>query len=150
MFFGEYERTVDYKGRLTIPAHLVGTEEDVDWTRVMVIKADPPCLYLYDLQTWKAVLNEAYASMDDDELRLFMHRSLSDAQLSELDNLKRLTIPAQLLEHAGIEKRTVIVGMGNRLEVWAPAVWHTYLDTMEDVQIPSISDLSRARIREVS
>lgn len=150
MFFGEYERTVDYKGRLTVPAHLLIAQDDVDWAKVMVVKADPPCLYLYDLHTWKSVLNEAYGSMDDDELRLFMHRALSDAQLTELDNLKRLTIPAQLLQHAQIEKRTIIVGMGSRLEVWDPDIWHTYLGTMEEVQIPSISDLSRARIREVS
>lgn len=150
MFFGEYERTVDYKGRLTIPAHLLNAGESADWTRVMIVKADPPCLYLYDLETWKAVLNEAYRGMDDDELRLFMHRALSDAQLSELDNLKRITIPSQLLEHAGIEKRSVIVGMGNRLEIWDPGVWHGYLETMAEVEIPSISDLSRARIREVS
>lgn len=150
MFFGEYERTVDYKGRLTIPGHLLDAGDQGDWNRVMIVKANPPCLYLYDLDTWKAVLNEAYRDMDDDELRLFMHRALSDAQLSELDNLKRITIPAQLLGHARIEKRSIIVGMGNRLEIWDPDVWQRYLETMADVEIPSISDLSRARIREVS
>lgn len=150
MFFGEYERTVDYKGRLTIPPHLLEGSEHADWSRVMVVRGDAPCLYVYDLHTWKAVLDEAYGGMDDDEARLFMHRALQDAHLSEVDSLKRISVPAALLEHAAIEKRTVVVGMFNRIELWEPDRWQEYLDGMADVTIPSIADLSRVRIREVS
>ncbi|HCF99892.1 MAG TPA: hypothetical protein DEV93_05045 [Chloroflexi bacterium] len=150
MFFGEYERTVDYKGRLTIPAHLLEPTDSADWSRVMVVKGDASCLYVYDVKTWKVVLDEAYKSMDDDESRLFMHRALQDAQLSDVDNLKRISVPMSLLSHAAIEKRTTIVGMFNRLELWDPERWQGYLDTMEEVPVPSIADLSRARIREVS
>ncbi|HEX6507008.1 MAG TPA: hypothetical protein VF221_05180 [Chloroflexota bacterium] len=150
MNFGEYERTVDYKGRITVPAHLLVGSDDADWSRAMILKSEQACLYLYDLQTWKAVLDEAYRSMDDDESRLFMHRALSDAQLSDVDNLKRITVAAPLLEHAGIEKRAIIVGMFNRLELWNPETWHAYLETLDDVPVPTISDLSRARIRQVS
>lgn len=149
MHFGEYERTVDQKGRISLPAHLLQSPH-ADWTKVMIVKGDHQALYLYDLTTWQAVLDEAYKSMDDDEVRLFMHRTMSDAQLSEVDNLKRITIPAALLRHAGIEKRGVIVGMFNRLELWDPDTWNTYLESMGDVELPSIADLSRARIREVS
>ena len=150
MLFGEYERTVDYKGRMTVPAHLLSSGEDTDWSQVMVLKGEQPCLYLYDLKTWQAILDEAYRSMDDDESRIFMHRALSNAHLSEIDNMKRVTLPAPLLEHAGIEKRAVIVGMFNRLEVWDPESWQQYVSSLEDVPVPSISDLSRARIRQVS
>ena len=116
----------------------------------MVVKADSPCLFVYDLHTWKAVLDEAYRIMDDDESRLFMHRALSDASLSDIDNLKRITIPAPLLEHSHIEKRAMVVGMFNRLELWSPEEWQSYLSALEDVAVTSIADLSRARIREVS
>jgi MraZ protein len=150
LYFGEYERTVDYKGRLTLPGHLLSPTEDADWSRVMVVKGDTPCLFLYDLVTWKAVLDEAYRSMDDDESRLFMHRALANATISDVDNLKRVTIPAALLEHARIDKRATIVGMFSRLELWSPDEWQAYLATLEDVPVPSIADLSRARIREVS
>ena len=108
MYFGEYERTVDYKGRLTVPAHLLAPLPDRDWSKVMVIKGEPSCLYVYDLATWGAVLDEAYRSMDDDESRLFMHRALADAALSDVDNLKRITIPAPLLGHAEIDKQSVV------------------------------------------
>src|SRR5579859_3636037 len=147
--FGEYERTVDYKGRLTVPAHLLLASHDVDWTRVMVVKGDARSLYLYDIRTWQAVLDEAYRSMDDDEGRLFMHRALSDAHLSEVDNLNRVTLPAPLLQHAAIEKRAIVVGMFNRLELWSPENWSAYLENLQEVEIPSIADLSRARIRQV-
>jgi MraZ protein len=88
--------------------------------------------------------------MDDDESRLFMHRALANATISDVDNLKRVTIPAALLEHARIDKRATIVGMFSRLELWSPDEWQAYLATLEDVPVPSIADLSRARIREVS
>jgi MraZ protein len=150
VYFGEYERTVDYKGRLSVPGHLLAPSDDVDWSRAMILKADPPSLYVYDLTTWKAVLDEAYRSLDDDESRLFMHRALADAHLSEVDNLKRITIPAPLLAHAGIDKRVVLVGMFSRLELWEPQAWKTYVEGMQEVPVPSIADLSRARIRQVS
>lgn len=116
----------------------------------MVLKGEQRCLYVYDLMTWQAILDEAYRSMDDDESRIFMHRALSDAHLSEVDNMKRLTLPAPLLEYAGIDKRVIVVGMFHRLEVWQPEAWTSYVATLEEVPVPSISDLSRARIREVS
>ncbi len=150
MYFGEYERTVDYKGRLTVPSHLLVASDDADWSKVMVLKSEPRCLYVYDLETWKVVLDEAYRSMDDDESRLFMHRALSDAQLSDVDNLKRITLSAPLLEHADVQKKAIVVGMFNRLEVWNPDGWLAYLETLHEVPVPSISDLSRARIRQVS
>lgn len=150
MYFGEYERTVDYKGRLTVPAHLVVSGVDTDWSRVMIVNGESPSLYLYDLKTWKLILDEAYRTLDDDECRLFMHRAVSDAVLSDVDNLKRITVPATLLEYAGITKRVVVVGMFNRLELWNPERWFEYLEAIVEVPVPSIADLSRARIREVS
>ncbi len=150
MYFGEYERTVDHKGRLTVPGHLLVASADSDWSKVMILKAESACLYIYDLETWRTVLDEAYQSMDDDEGRLFMHRVMGDAHLSDVDNLKRISVPAPLLNHAAIDKRAIIVGMFNRLEVWSPEGWESYLENVAEVQIPSIADLSRARIRHVS
>lgn len=150
MLFGEYERTVDYKGRLTVPSHLLVADGDADWSRVMVLKGEQSCLYVYDVGTWQTILNEAYRSLDDDESRVFMHRALSDAHLSDVDNMKRITVPGPLLEHAHIDKRVVLVGMFNRLEVWDPDQWSVYVSSLDEVPVPSISDLSRARIREVS
>lgn len=150
MYFGEYERTVDQKGRITVPGHLLAGSSDLDWSRVMVVKGEEACLYVYDLGTWKAVLDEAYRSMDDDESRIFMHRALSDAHLSDVDNLKRISVPAPLLQYAGIDRKTVIVGMFSRLELWDPEAWRSYLAGLDEVAVPSIADLSRARIREVS
>lgn len=150
MYFGEYERTVDQKGRITVPGHLLAAHGDVDWSRVMVVKGEEACLYVYDLTTWKAVLDEAYRSLDDDESRIFMHRALSDAHLSDIDNLKRISVPSALLQYAAIDRKTVIVGMFSRLELWDPNAWREYLGSLDEVSVPSVADLSRARIREVS
>jgi len=116
----------------------------------MVVKSPPPCLLLYDLETWNAVLGRAAQTMDDDDGRVFMHRVVADAHPSELDALKRMTIPSPLLAHARIDKRATIVGMFNHLELWNPETWSQYLESLDEVEVPSISELSRARIREVS
>ncbi len=150
MYFGEYERTVDHKGRVAVPGHLLIASADSDWSKAMILKAESACLYVYDLETWKIVLDEAHQSMDDDEGRIFMHRVMADAHLSDVDNLKRISVPAPLLTHAAIDRRAIIVGMFNRLEVWSPEGWESYLENVAEVQIPSIADLSRARIRHVS
>ena len=150
MYFGEYERTIDQKGRFVVPPHMLLAAEGVDWSRVMVIKAPGPCLFLHDLTSWTALLHAAERSMEEDERRLFMHRILADAHLSEVDALKRITIPAALLQHAGIERKAVVVGMFNRLELWEPGLWREYLDSRKDIDVPSIEDLSRSLIREVS
>jgi MraZ protein len=79
-----------------------------------------------------------------------MHRNLPDAQVSELDSLNRLTLPIALLLHAGIEKRVALIGLFNRIELWNPETWAAYLDQRKGVEVPSIADVSRASIREVS
>lgn len=150
MFFGEFERTVDQKGRLTIPSDLLDARLDLDWARVMIMKAETTCLYVYDLATFNGVLAEARRSMDDDDSRLFMHRTLTDAHVAEVDSMKRITLPASLLRHATIEKKAIVVGLFDRIEVWEPAAWAAFLDSYSEVEVPTISDLSRHRIREVS
>jgi len=150
MFFGEYERTVDAKGRLTIPAHLAAARAEADWSKVVIVKGEGPCLFLFDTHTWQTVLGTAFNAFDDEDARLFMHRNLPDAQLSELDALNRVTIPTALLAHAGIEKRVTLIGLFNRVELWDPEAWKSYVESRQDVDVPSIAEVSRASIREVS
>jgi MraZ protein len=149
VFFGKNERTVDYKGRLTIPTHLLTASDESDWSRLVVVKADPPCLYVYDFAGWRTILGAARETLDDDEQRLFMQK-LEDSHVTEIDSLKRITIPSTLLAHAAIDKRVVVVGLLSRLELWNPDSWEKHLGGLQDVEIPTIEDLSRARIHEVS
>ena len=151
MLSGEFERTVDYKGRLVLPSGLLSATPDADWTKVQVLKSpERQCLQVYDMGTWQSVLRQAYATLDDDEGRVFMHRILSEAHVSELDGMNRITVPTGLLSHAGVDKRVIIVGMFQRLELWSPELWEAYLEELGEVELPTISDLTRARMREVS
>jgi MraZ protein len=150
MYFGEHERTVDAKGRLTLPSHVLATSQDADWSRVVIVKGEGPSLFLYDACTWQNVLSTAYRALDDEDARLFMHRNLPDAQLSELDSLNRITLPGTLLTHAGIEKRVALIGLFNRIELWDPETWTRYVEQRKGVEVPSVADVSRASIREVS
>jgi MraZ protein len=152
VFSGEYERTVDAKGRLTVPSHLLTTSSDeAEWSRVMVVKSEsPPCLYVYDVKSWDGILERAYREMDLDDYRLFTHRILAEAQLSDVDSVKRITIPAALLTHARIEKQAIILGVADHTEVWGPDPWNAYLAENKDIEVPSIADLSRKdKIRPV-
>ena len=112
-------------------------------------------LYFWDMETWDALLEEAYRRMDEDGGRKFMHSVVSDSATADVDVSSRVTVPERLLQYAGIEKqaKAIVAGIFDHLEIWSFETWQAYQSSpivQEDVKIPSIPDLARSRIREVS
>jgi division/cell wall cluster transcriptional repressor MraZ len=156
MLSGKYERKLDYKGRLTIPDDLL-VASDQDWGRVVAlsqradIEQDTFFLSLYDLGTWKTILGAAFTNLSEDQGRVFMDRVVGAAVILDLDATKRVTIPGPILRNAGIERATIVTGIFDHIEVWDQVAYATYLEAVgEWTTVPSIADLARTRIREVS
>lgn len=156
---GKYERKLDYKGRLAIPEDLLKTS-DQDWSRVVVMRQEAHVdtsgdvshglLCLYDVRTWQEFLTEAYRTLDIDEARMFMEKRVADASTVDVDAMKRLTLPAPLLQFSRIEKQVIVTGILDHIEVWNPESYQSYVDALDDeVAVPSIEDLARRRIRVV-
>jgi MraZ protein len=122
MFFGEFEHTIDSKGRLTIPAKfkddLVGG--------IVVTRGLDHCLWAYTREEWKKV-SEKIASlpMTSADARRFTRFMFAGANEAIPDRQGRIIIPQKLLEHADIDKDVVVTGMMNRIEIWSPDRWQT-------------------------
>ncbi|PSR34984.1 MAG: cell division/cell wall cluster transcriptional repressor MraZ [Sulfobacillus thermosulfidooxidans] len=123
MLMGEYEHSLDEKGRVTIPSRL---RDDLQ-THFVITKGLDGCLFLYPMEEW-GKMEERLKSlpMTNANARAFARLFLAGAQDVEVDKQFRVVIPPRLREHAGIEKEVVLVGVSTRVELWARERWEGY------------------------
>lgn len=125
MFMGEYSHTIDSKGRLIIPSKL---REELG-ENFVVTKGLDGCLFVYDSQEWK-LLHDRLKSLPltNPKTRRLNRFFLASASAGETDKQGRVLIPAVLREYAGIEKDVVLLGVGNRIEIWDKDAWEKESD----------------------
>ncbi|MGI6097518.1 MAG: division/cell wall cluster transcriptional repressor MraZ [Dethiobacteria bacterium] len=123
MFMGEYQHTVDAKGRLIMPAKF----RDELGEKFIVTRGLDQCLFVYPLVEWSR-LEEKFKTLPftKRENRAFMRLFFSGATECELDKQGRILIPTNLREYACIQREVVIIGVSTRVEVWSKAVWGEY------------------------
>ncbi|MFZ5596332.1 MAG: division/cell wall cluster transcriptional repressor MraZ [Bacillota bacterium] len=123
MFIGEYQHTIDAKGRLFIPARFrEGLGE-----KFILTKGLDGCLFVYPPKEWTA-LEQKMRSLPFTraDARAFVRFFFSGASECEVDKQGRILIPASLREYAGLEKETMVVGISTRVEIWARQRWEEY------------------------
>jgi MraZ protein len=118
-FLGEYEVTLDAKGRFLVPAafkkQLTGDNANV----FVVNRGIEPCLTLYPTQTWEPVYAEiAKLNEFDPKAREFRRSFLNGATQLELDSAGRLLLPKILIDYAGLEKDLLLVSAVTKIEIW--------------------------------
>ena len=116
-FLGEYRHKLDAKKRLFIPAKYRGALAD----GFVVSKAPDHCLYIYSKEEWEPVAAQVKALPGGEEYRRFKRDFFQNADLAEMDSQGRFTVKADLLEYAGLDKEVVIIGSGNKFQVWDAA-----------------------------
>ncbi len=114
MFMGQYEHSVDAKGRTIIPARY---REDLGETFVVTRGLDG-CLFLYPQSEWQNFVDKLQKLPSNQNTRKIQRQFLSKAMEVMVDKQGRILIPALLRKDAAIEKEVVFVGMMNRVEVW--------------------------------
>ena len=125
MFYGEFDHTLDAKGRVIIPAKL---REALGETFV-ITKGLDGCLFVYPMEQWKALEEKLQTlPLSEPRARAFSRFFFSGATDSELDKQGRVMIPPNLREHAGLKKDVVIAGTGNRLEIWDKEKRESYFE----------------------
>lgn len=123
MFMGEYQHAVDAKGRLIIPAKL----RDGLGERFIATKGLDKCLFVFPLKEFEAVSEKLRAlGMANSQARAFNRMFFSGATECELDPQGRILLPGNLREYAAIDKEVVILGVENRVEIWAQERWAEY------------------------
>ena len=116
MFLGEYNHTIDAKGRLIIPSKFREALGDT----FVVTKGLDGCLFVYDNQEWNA-FEEKLKSLPitNKEARQFARFFLAGAAEVEVDKQGRILVPNILREFAQISKDVVLIGVASRIEIWS-------------------------------
>ena len=120
MFMGEFNHTIDAKGRLIIPSRF---REELGQEFVMTKGLDG-CLFVYTKEEWHNIEEKFRGiSMTSKDARKFSRFFFAGAAALELDKQGRILLPAHLREFAGLEKDVVLVGVGSRVEIWSKDKW---------------------------
>lgn len=120
MLIGEYEHTLDAKGRISMPAKL---RRDMGESFV-VTKGLDGCLFAFSREEWMNFETKLKSlPLSDKNARNFVRFFLAGATECELDKQGRFLIPANLRTSAKLEKDAVIIGVGTRLEIWNKEDW---------------------------
>ena len=120
MFMGEYNHTVDTKGRLIVPSKFREQLGD----EFVVTKGLDGCLFVYSKSEWENI-EEKFRNvpLTTKDARKFARFFFAGAASCEVDKQGRILLPVVLREYAGIEKDVVSVGVFNRVEIWDKDKW---------------------------
>jgi|SRR5271154_2717402 MraZ protein len=118
-FLGEYEATLDAKGRFLLPVGFKKQIEEESEKRFVINRGMEKYLSLYPWKTWESIFNDLNNLSDfDPEIRQFKRYFLNGATIMELDSAGRLLVPQNLKSHAGLEKDIVLLATGRIIEIW--------------------------------
>jgi MraZ protein len=129
-FIGEYESTIDTKGRFLLPGGVKKQLPGEENATFVINRGFEKCLTLFPIQSWKPIFKEISQLNDfDPKVREFRRYFLNGATQVELDSAGRLLLPKNLLEHASLEKDIVIVSAVNKLEIWDKIKYQQFFDS---------------------
>ena len=125
MFLGEYQHSLDPKGRVIFPA---AYREQLGEGLVMTVGVDN-CITVHPVPEWERVIDglRRLRSTDRRE-RMFTRMMTSMAHPDELDRQGRVTIPARLRQYATLDRDVTVVGADTKIELWDTARWESYRD----------------------
>ena len=128
MFLGEFNHTIDDKGRLTIPAKFRDELE----SGVVITRGLDGCLWAYGRSEWEALAEKiAKLPTTNPAARNFSRFVFSSAFDSIPDRQGRILLPQNLRDYARIQNETIIIGVKSKLEIWNPAKWSEVVTTVE-------------------
>ena len=123
MLIGSNIHTLDDKGRLFIPAKF---REELGG-QLILARGIGKCIFLYGESDWESFSQKLKGlPMTNAQAQLFMRMLYASAIERVPDKQGRVVLSAELIAHAGIDKEAVIIGMGNRVEIWGKETWETY------------------------
>jgi len=128
MFIGEYQYNLDNKNRLALPAKFRKLFKE----GAVITKGLDNCLFIYTAKEWdKLVEKLANLPISQAKSRAFSRMLLAGAMDVNLDGQGRIILPDYLKQFATLNKKVVIAGLYNRLEVWDDKLWTKYQRTSE-------------------
>lgn len=120
-FKGQYEHSVDNKGRVAFPAKLRKLVNPDAQDRFTILRGLEPCLYLYPQDRWELV-EKKLSKINNFTLkgRTVIRNFLRYAEDLVLDKQNRLSLPSHLMDFSKIDSTAIFIGSGERIEIWSP------------------------------
>lgn len=145
MFYGEYEHSIDNKDRLIIPAKFREIFQENYAEKFFITRGLDRCLFVFTEDEWKNQEKRfREISFTRGESRKFNRLYFSGASEVICDKQGRILIPSYLKEYASIQEDVVIIGVSDRIEVWAKEKWKQFvgenLDSFEALAERLIED----------
>ncbi|MBQ9019201.1 MAG: division/cell wall cluster transcriptional repressor MraZ [Bacilli bacterium] len=141
MFIGEYHHTIDEKGRIIIPVKF----REALGKEFIITRGIENCLFVYSKENWAKITTKLSSlPFTKKDARTFNRFFMSGATDVELDKQGRVNISQPLIDYAGLLKDCVIIGTGDRLEVWSQESWESFFDSTKD----SMSDIAENLFNE--
>ena len=123
MFIGEYTHSIDAKRRMAVPSKF---RKELS-PKAVITRSLENCLVVYPLKAWEAEAAKLAAESEKKRgARSYARLRLSGAMHVSFDGLGRILIPDYLKKYAGLKKNAVIIGLGNRIEIWNEKKWQDY------------------------
>ncbi len=129
MFIGEYEHSVDEKGRLVLPSKFRALLAD----GCVVTKGQEGCLYILPRAEWETMAADVSSlPLTDRRGRNWGRIFFGSSEELSVDKQGRVMVPAKLRQWAGVDREVAVVGVNTRIELWEPQKWADFLDGEED------------------
>lgn len=141
MFIGEFHHTIDDKGRIIIPSKF----REKLGNQFIITRGIDNCLFVYSYDDWMNITNKLNSlPFTKRDARVFNRFFLSGATDVELDKQGRVNISSPLISYANLTKDCVIIGTGDRLEIWAKESWDNFFNSTKD----NMSDIAENLFNE--
>jgi len=129
MFIGEFQHSIDTKGRIAIPAKF----RPKVTSGAIITRGLDRCLFVFTAKDWELLAQKLIAlPLAQANSRAFVRLMLSGATDVELDTQGRILIPDYLRKYAGLSKEAKVTGVYNRMEIWDTAAWADYKSKTEN------------------
>lgn len=128
MLIGEYRHNIDTKGRLIVPAKFRNILGDY----LIVTRGLDGCLFGYSLNQWEKIQSKIEdLPVNRKDARTFTRFFLSAATDCDFDKQGRINLPDLLIDYAGLDKKCVLVGLSDRIEIWSEEKWNSFTEETE-------------------
>ena|SRR3989338_2847413 len=132
MFIGEFQYTLDIKGRMAIPIKFRNQLKK----GAVVTRGIDECLFLYTKEEWENLAKKlASLPIAKANTRAFSRLMLAGAMDVQIDGQGRINLPDYLRKYASITKKVIIAGLYNRLEIWDEDRWEKYKQGTENKSV---------------
>ncbi|MBQ8192937.1 MAG: division/cell wall cluster transcriptional repressor MraZ [Bacilli bacterium] len=135
MLIGEYHHNIDDKGRLIIPSKF---REDIG-DKFVATRGLDGCLFVYAMNEWEKIISKLKElPFTKKDARTFNRFFMSGATVCEFDRQGRINLPSSLINYAELKKECTIIGVNDRLEIWATDKFNSLIED----NLTAISDVA--------